>query len=363
MARGLGWGHIERRGKNVWRIRYLADVGDGRGFCRQSETLRGTAREAQRRKAELQAKYDLGRGHKPVPTFAELWRRDVLPDLEARMAPNTLRSYLAAWNRVEARWGRVRLDAYNGADVQDWLADVPARTSRVCLLLMRKVSNRAVLLGLVERDPLKAQIRTGSTSMRAAERTSVDLAPYFAAARAESALLLAGVALMAAGGCRVGEALAVRAETVVWDDAARRATFEVADQVSARTGELEGRLKNAQSRRAASIPGALGREVADVAAQALGRGLTFVVDTGQGKPVSETVFRNRWKAACGKAGLEPLTLRSLRRSFATAALDAGADMGEINLSMGHTRDSRVLFTHYDRPDRKVAPVLPDMWGR
>ena len=362
MARGVGWGHVERRGKNVWRIRFMADMGDGRGFRKQSETFHGTARAAQRRKAELQSQYDLGRAHTPVPTFRELWLQDVRPDLERTMAPNTLRSYLSAWGRVEARWGAVRLDAYTGAEVQDWLAGVPRRTGRACLMLMRKVSNRAVLLGLMPTDPLAAQIRVGEASMRAAERTETDLAPYFSAARQAGPLVLAGVALMAAGGCRVGEALAVRADSVRWDEGANRAVFEVADQVSGVTGQLEGRLKNAQSARVASVPGELGREVAEVASDALAQGLAFVVDTGQGKPVSPAVFRNHWKAACEGAGLEPLTLRSLRRSFATAALDAGADMGEVNISMGHTRDSRVLFTNYDRPDRRTAPVLPDMWA-
>ena len=61
------------------------------------------------------------------------------------------------------------------------------------------------------------------------------------------------------------------------------------------------------------------------------------------------------------AGLEHVTLRSLRRSYATVMLDAGADAGAVNLSMGHTRDSRVLFTNYDRPDAKSAPKLPDAW--
>ena len=64
--------------------------------------------------------------------------------------------------------------------------------------------------------------------------------------------------------------------------------------------------------------------------------------------------------ACEAAGLERVTLRSLRRSFATLSLDAGADAGDVNLSMGHTRDSRVLFTNYDRPTLKEAPMLPDM---
>ena len=352
------WGGYEPAGKGKWRIRYSADTGDGRGYRRRSETFRGTERAVKRRLAELQTLYDTGAAHRRVPTFDELWERDVWPRIERTCAPNTARSYGYMWKRVHERWGAVRLDAYNGAQVQDWLAGLTRRTGRECLGLMRRVSNRAFLLGLAPRDPLAADLALGEARPEP-ERTELRLGPYLRAAADESPLLLAGVLLMAAGGCRPGEALAVRADSVRWDENAGRATFEVADEALNDSPALAGRLKNGQSARTASMPGEAGRVVAAVAAQALGEGLAFVVDSGTGTPVCVATFRRRWHKACEAAGLERVTLRSLRRSFATLSLDAGADAGDVNLSMGHTRDSRTLYSHYDRPDRSCAPELPE----
>ena len=218
---------------------------------------------------------------------------------------------------------------------------------------------RVNLLGVVPRDPLAADIALGECRSEP-ERTELELGPYLEAAADAGPMLLAGVLLMAAGGCRPGEALGVRADSVRWDEVAARATFEVADEALSDSPALAGRLKNEQSARTASVPGEAGRFVADVAAKALEDGLAFVVDSGAGAPVCVATFRRRWHRACEAAGLEPVTLRSLRRSFATLTLDAGADAGDVNLSMGHTRGSKTLFTHYDRPDRTRAPELPDV---
>lgn len=353
------WGGYEPAGAGKWRIRYSADTGDGRGYRRHSETFRGTERAVKRRLAELRTLYDLGCNRPRVPTFDELWERDVWPQIQRTCAPNTARGYGYMWRHVHERWGPVRLDAYNGADVQDWLSGLTRRTGAECLGLMRRVSNRALLLGVVPRDPLAADIALGECRSEP-ERTELELGPYLEAAADAGPMLLAGVLLMAAGGCRPGEALGVRADSVRWDEVAARATFEVADEALSDSPALAGRLKNEQSARAASVPGEAGRFVADVAAKALEDGLVFVVDSGAGAPVCVATFRRRWHRACEAAGLEPVTLRSLRRSFATLTLDAGADVGDVNLSMGHTRGSKTLFTHYDRPDRTRAPELPDV---
>ena len=355
------WGGLTEVSKGKWRIRYSADIGDGRGYMRHTETFRGGVRAAKRRLAELRTLYDTGAARTRVPTFDELWERDVLPGV-LKLAPNTRRTYLCTWKLVSERWGGVRLDAYNGADVQDWLGGLPRRMGKSCLTLMRKVSNRAVLLGVVRFDPLAAEIKASDFSKRPPERTETDLGPYFAAVmEGGGPMMLAAVLLMAAGGCRFGEALAVKARSVRWDEEGRRALFDVEDQVHGDEPRLTGRLKNEQSRRTASVPGQAGRLLCDVAERAIREGCTFVCDDGTGRPVSEAAFRQRFKRIVSDAGLEHVTLRSLRRSYATAMLDAGADAGAVNLSMGHTRDSRVLFTNYDRPNTKSAPKLPDAW--
>ena len=97
------WGGLTEVSKGKWRIRYSADIGDGRGYMRHTETFRGGVRAAKRRLAELRTLYDTGAARTRVPTFDELWERDVLPGV-LKLAPNTKKTYLCTWKLVsEAR--------------------------------------------------------------------------------------------------------------------------------------------------------------------------------------------------------------------------------------------------------------------
>lgn len=351
-----GWGSWKWHGDRG-EGRYWADTGDGRGYMRHRVTYHGNKRGFERLKAELRAKYDTGRNAHRVPTFQELWESDVLPTVE-KLSENARHSYTSAWRaHVGPRWGSVRLDAYNGAQVQEWLGGIPERTGRACLTVMRKVSNRAYLLGLVQNDPLAAKISTSGVSSRPDEATSLELGPYLEVALGECPQVLSVFLLTACGGCRVGEAMAVRADSVEWDDEGDRATFIVDDQASQWRRGTAGRLKTRQSARVAAVSGAYGRMLVELAAAAIDRGETYMCDDGMGSTVSEASLRNKWKRALDRAGLEQITLRSMRRSFATLSLNAGADFGDLNIIMGRIRNSPVLFSNYDKPDRSKAPKI------
>ena len=59
----------------VYRIRYTADTGDGRGKTRRSETVYGTRRQADQRRNELRLLYERQAGKPATPTVGEAWGR------------------------------------------------------------------------------------------------------------------------------------------------------------------------------------------------------------------------------------------------------------------------------------------------
>ena len=64
-----------------YRIRYWAKGSDGQ-YRRRSETVRGTAMDAERRRAELMLDHS---EDAPCPTVGQAWERWALPDMERRV--------------------------------------------------------------------------------------------------------------------------------------------------------------------------------------------------------------------------------------------------------------------------------------
>ena len=62
------WGCVQRLGRDRYRIRYWADLGDG--YRRRTETVRGTRREADARLAALRGLHECS----PRPPRAPTWR-------------------------------------------------------------------------------------------------------------------------------------------------------------------------------------------------------------------------------------------------------------------------------------------------
>lgn len=350
------------------RIRYTDKFGVKRSeYVRRPDGSQGTMSDAIERREELRREhYRPGRAVRSM-TVGEIWERDVLPKYRRRvdagdMTERGLSNLLTAWRRCSVRWSDVQVSDVCAADLESWLAAerVPLSASRRILTVMRAITSRARALKLSDSDPLAGSVELPNGVTRVDSGRTVDDHSAYIAAAAGDRILLAGVILMLCGGCRVGEALAVRADSVEWDGT--RATFAVVDEALT-NGGLAGRLKNANSARAASVAGKWGLELAGLAREALDGRKTYLCEDADGKPVGVAGFRRAWYKALDAAGLPRETLRSLRPSFATAMLDAGASSRAVNISMGHTPTSPVLATNYDRPSRDSAPVLPDAFGK
>lgn len=307
-----------------------------------------TRAERKERKAQLELECCRERyGRRRIPTYAELWESDVLPTV-MEMADTTRDSYLCAWSNVSGRFGNVKVTDLIAADVMDWLKENPG-SANIKSVVLRKVSLRAAQLGYTKSDML-ASVKEPKRERRKKSVVKDSLA-YLEAVKGSP--IECSVLLMLGAGLRVGEALSLS----VTDVDISSATVFVHDTVGRKDGDLKGRTKTSESTGIRPIAPDVMPMVAKVVESKVERGETWVADNGFGEPIGLDSAGRMWARLT--SGLPKATMRSLRNTFATRALDAGVTTRSVNIAMGHTSLSHVLQA-YDLPDR-VDP-LPQLFS-
>lgn len=359
------WGSITRLGTNRYRLRYWADLGDGRGRVRHSETVRGTRAEARRRLSEREAEH--GTDH-PSMTLEQVAERWWLPECRQRMADGSLSDvtmsyYMTGWRTyVLPRWGRVEVSGIRPLDVQEWLSGLTASTAQQARLVLRQVLRLAVLYELVPTNVADADYRMPKA--RAVEHPKT---VWTARQCAEIAERLRGTALepvvmlMAFGSCRVGEANGMRSRLCEPMEA-NGMTVMCCHVVGEMTnGGYRERTKNPQSRRWVVVPEPWSLRLAEIVSD----GREWV--TGD-RPVPPNSLSRSWRRefADGGAlsGLPRGELRALRNSWRTYMRDElRVDRDVLEKMMGHAGKG-VGEVHYYRPDKDAfADEVSSAWNR
>ena len=162
------------------------------------------------------------------------------------------------------------------------------------------------------------------------------------------------VQFLAATGCRIGEALAVHVDDVLWVPTPRvRFSYTVHDDAT---------LGPTKSRRARTVvlPDWIGPELRRHTA-ASGSALLFPSPSGKPLPVRRFSARY-WRPAAVTAGYPDTTPHQLRHLHATQLLELGRPITEVAARLGH-RNSRVTMEVYARwiqpDDSGAAAVVPD----
>lgn len=339
-----------------YRIRFWAKGADG-AYKRRSETVRGTRREAERRRAELMLEHS---EDAPCPTVGQAWERWALPDLERRveggdMAPHTLAQYRSTWARhVAPTWADVPLDAVRPLAVQQWLYGLSRNAAEQGTALLSKVMGYAVRYEVVDHNPMREKYVMPSKSTVQRRDDGVwslaELGPLWASLRGqwfEPAFLLA-----AFGGLRVGESLGPMASEVELRDVGGVpvALVSVARQVDGH-GNATGRLKTAQSARTAVIAGRAALRLAELAdATPAGWPLT---NDGLGGFQPQRRLNAEWQALGA-----PHPYRNLRNSWQTwMRWELGVEPHHIEALMGH-KQKGTTGQYYDRPHgEQLAAVV------
>ena len=344
----------------VYRIRYTADAGDGRGKTRRSETVYGTRRQADQRRNELRLLYERQAGKPSTPTVSEVWARWVCPELKddvasGKMSVNYSRSFMSVWRKhVEPRWGKVMATAVKAIDVKEWLDGKSGQTAVMCKVVLKRVMNTCLMYEVVERNVMEVKMRIKEEKPK--EKDIFRVGELEAVARAVKGNAIEGAFILAQfGSCRVGESLGVRASEVSYAEVAVDgygtvpvARAPIVRQVDNATGEPVERLKNAQSRRHVVVAGPMGARLWEVAQGAVARGDAWLCDRGDGRPMNQRGLNKLWGNALADAGIRRVSFHSLRNGWLTLVRwEMGYDRGMYERMMGHSV-AGVTEKYYDQ---------------
>ena len=334
-----------------YRIRFWGKDASGE-YRRLSCTVRGTRKDAELRRAELMLDHS---EDAPCPTVRQAWERWALPTFERRvedgdLAARSLEQYRSGWSRhVAPTWADVPLDAVRPLAVQQWISRLTYSQAQIGTKVLSAIMDHAVRYEVVDHNPMREKyLMPSKSTVDSRDKGVWTLAELADAWRSldghwvEPAFLLAGY-----GGCRVGEALGVRAGDVELRevDGVPVALADVQRQVD-RHGAVSDVLKTADSRRVAVVAGKAALRVAELAS-ALPAGW-FLTHDGMGGPQAQARLTRAW-TALGMAH----PFRNLRNSWQTwMRWEAGLPPYFIEPLMGH-KVAGVTGQHYDRPTPEV----------
>jgi integrase len=351
-------GHIQQRGKTSWRLKVFVGR-DAAGVRRYVErTVRGPRREAERELSRLVVEVDEGRHAAAAPiTFGELLDRWL--DVKRRLVePKTSESYeWVARKYVRPALGERKVASLRPIDLDGLYSDLhgrglSSRTVRICHTVIRQALEQARRWGLIARNPAVDATPPPQRRREIVPPTVQQVQTLLETAEAEDPDFAAYLWVLAATGCRRGEACALR-----WTDvdlersevAIRRSISQVGREVR------EKDTKTHQSRRVAIDEATVavlrslrvrGRE----RALALGQHLAddaLLFSGVEGRPWRPDVCTNRFSRLRAGLGLDKVRLHDLRHFVATVLGGAGVPIATISGRLGHSENATTLnlYTH------------------
>lgn len=360
------WGSNDDAGAGRRRLRFWADLHDGKGYARHSKTIVGTKRDGDLELARIRLEHAEDR---PVPTLGQAFEAWWLPDATDRlergeMARSTYDNYLSRWRRhVEPVWGDVTVTGIRAIDVQEWLMTMTSTMASMSLMLMRQVLDLCQRYEAVESNVAAQRYRMPRKSEREHSKDVYNLSEMVAALDAvRGTAAYVPAVLCGLASCRVGESLGPRVDLgEVRPLEAGGMTVAVVDII--RNVDRNGHpgrdhdLKNRQSERPVIVP-------APWSADVLASEGPWLTDRGDASPYSQTIVNRAWDDALNKAGIKSIPFRNLRSSWRTIMRwELGVDEDKVEAMMGHA-GKNVGEVHYDRPREEVfAQTVAEAWVR
>jgi integrase len=362
-------GQIKQRGERTFLVCwYLGRDATGKRKY-GAETVHGTKRQAQKVLRDKLGRRDKGLAA-PSPSsiplvrdFIETWKAS---QSAARLRDRTRRDYLDILKRhVTPKLGHLRLDQVHTAEIEESVVGPIVskghhRTARLAVCALSRLYRAALkdrTLGLIGNPCLGVEVATKhragvqpfTADERRAFRTAIKGTDH-------EALWL----LMMLTGLGPGEALALGWEHLDLD----AGTLRVQRTLDTKAGELVNDTKRPTRKRTVPLVPEL-RGVLRERWLAAGRppaGLVFADQLGQ--PLDLHNLRARhFKPAVEAAKIKRrVRIYDLRHGFATAALEAGADVKTVSELMGHagTRTTLDVYSHVtDERKREAAKRIGD----
>jgi len=364
-------GHIQQRGTNSWRIKGYVGR-DATGTKRYVyRTVLGTRRDAERELSRLLVEVDEGRFvASPAMTLSELLDR-WLQVKRLAVAPKTIDSYeWIARTYVRPALGDRKVGSLRPIDLDLLYSDLhgrglSARTVRICHTVLRQSLEQARKWGFIARSPAVDASPPPQHRKEVTPPTVAQVLELLDAADAEDPAFAMYLWVLAATGCRRGEACALR-----WTDVdLEREEVAIRRSISQVGRELrEKDTKTHQSRRLAideATVALLRSHLRRHRELALSFGVRLADDAllfgdAEGRPWRPDVCTNRFGRLRGRLKLERVRLHDLRHFVATVLTDGGIPIGTVSTRLGHSQMSTTLnlYTHaIPATDQRAAAYL------
>lgn len=371
------WGSNEDAGAGRRRLRYWADLHDGRGYARHSKTIVGTKTDGDLELARLRVAHD---ADGPCPTVGQAWEMWVLPEYERRLAayladpagvpsgrgmkPKTHRAYMSMWkNHVAPAWADVRLSDVRARGVQDWLdgLKLSGKSATIALTQLRRVLDEGVMNEAVASNvvssahlSLPGSGRAGKIDVWTLDELMYGLWPQLWGHPVEGAFILSSF-----GSCRPGESLGPMVDEIGFDRSLGMtvALVPIVRQVGDDgTPTAAGDLKNGWSERTVAIPEPWSLRLEELCSDRAARPV-WLSDRGDATPWRGDRMRDAYARAEERAGLPHKEARAQRRSWRSWMADMGIPGELLEKMMGHVPPG-VTGRHYlALPPEKVRDVV------
>lgn len=269
------------------------------------------------------------------------------------LKPSSLTDYRNAFNRyILPRFGKLRLSRIGPQLVQKWVNDLassglsPASVRKVYRYLASCL-NQARKQGVLEQDPFRGVILPRSPVREMDFLPPKDIARLLEVCGPRERALFA---VLAYGGLRLGEALALRVRDIDF----RTGVIRVERSLS--TQGMFDEPKSATARRAVPMVGVLQEELlAYIPPDAGPDDLLFC--TSSGRPLDHSNALKHFKEALKAAGLKEVTIHSLRHTYASAALACGTSIKALQRALGHSSATMTLNTYAHLVQEEMGPAL------
>jgi integrase len=377
-------GHIRRRGKNSWRLKF--DAGRDAAGNRKIHTFRGTKREAQVRLAELIASVAQSSYVEPNRiTVKEFVRARV----DAREAAGAISARTAARyrelmeNQIVPHIGTKLLQKLRPLDIDHWHATlrthgkargrggIAVRTIGHAHRVLSKALSDAAANELVVKNVARAK---SAPKVPDDEMMIAKDVPGLLANLQQSDRLRLPAMVSLFTGMRLGEVLALRWGRVDLDRAIIRVR-EALEYTKAHGIHLKQPKSNA-GRRDISLPDVLLEALRDYRKAQLE--LRMKLGAGKlpddallfadidGNPPSPNALSAAWADFAERIGAPEISFHALRHTHASQLIDAGVDIVTISKRLGHAKPDITLriYAHlFRKDDAKAAEAINEVLKR
>jgi integrase len=375
-------GHLEQRGKNVWRAKvYLGRDVQGR-LRYLTRTIHGTKRLAEEALRDLLD--EAGRGDQIVTdgTLADLvqkWRAIA----ELNLSPTTQREYeRLIEKRILPRFGKTKVRAIRAVDIDAFYADLQrrggenggplaAQSIHHIHALLRRLLNQAVRWGWIATSPVTRASPPRVHRFEIKVPTPEDVSRLIAAADAQGGELGCFLRLAAITGARRGEICAIRWTDVDFDAAVVTISRSIAGQ---RNDELiEKGTKTHASRRVALDPVTVTTlevhrersvgQANECAVRLPAKAFVFSDSPDGSSPWRPNRVTLAFRRLCLEVGVSDVRLHDLRHFAATRLLASGVPVKTVAGRLGHANAATTLnvYAHLlESSDETAAQVLGDL---